>query len=396
MNAIFDRSLTGRIEAIIASPSLPEQVREQGRRLFRRLAAPVRVVIAGPAQSGKSALIKLLAGQCEGTAWSGPERRRAGAAPETLSSRFRNVVLVEFDFGAARESGAPASIEAVAPDIVLWCTNAFGADEAAFWATVPDHLKDHSFLVLTKADQLIRLGVLLDRLEDLRDVVEAEFHSLLPIATYQALAAQSDAQPDPVMHAASGAQALFDSLQGLIDQGRRADLDTAELFVHKYEDAAEVATMPVPPVPASPVPPSPAPAPIEPSGPGQPMSSAVQPGPAEESATAAPQPPLGKNAEISEKAMHILDSRTADMPAALAPDDREGISALLSLCGQTAEALTELVMEGDGICEDLSEDVLEASEMMVLLTLEDDENAAADAVTLLLQLRRGFEARLAA
>jgi hypothetical protein len=386
MNAIFDRTLTGRIEAITASPRLPEQVRAQGRRLFHRLAAPVRVVVAGPAQSGKSALIKLLAGQCDGPASSAPETYRADAASETLSTRFRNVVLVEFDFEATRISGTPVTIEAVAPDIVLWCTNAFGADEAAFWATVPDHLKDHSFLVLTKADQLIRLGVLLDRLEDLRDVVEAEFHSLLPIATYQALAAQSGTQPDPVMHAASGAQALFDSLQSLIEEGRRADLDSAELFVHKYEDAAEVAAAPEPPSPA----------PAAPADLGQPLPSGLEPGPTEGIATEASGPPLGKNAEISEKAMQILDARSADMPTALAPDDREGISGLLSLCGQTAEALTELVMEGDGICEDLSEDVLEASEMMVLLTLEDDENAAADAVTLLLQLRRGFEARRAA
>jgi len=389
MNAPFHRNPGGRIATIAASTLLPEAVRAQGLRLAARLSAPVRVVVAGPARSGKSALVRLLAGQNAGAAPAGPSTGKAGVVSEIRSASLAHVLLVEFDFKALSAEGAPVTIEAAAPDIVLWCTNGFGPDEAAFWAGVPDHLKDNSFLVLTKADQLIRLGHLLDRLESLREVVDAEFHSLLPIATSQALDARSGTEPDPVMYAYSGAEALIAALQDLVEQGRQADLDAAELFVHRYAEAAGIDAAADEPEPET----APAPPPHDIAASPAPEPPAAAPDPAPST------PPVATpdaNETVAEQALGIVDARIAELPDRLDKGNQDGISTLLSVCGETAEALTELVIEGRGICEDLSEDVLEASEMMVLLTLEDDENAAADALTLLLQLRRGFEARLAA
>jgi hypothetical protein len=44
---------------------------------------------------------------------------------------------------------------------------------------MPDRLKDHGFLALTKADELIRGGPS-RRIADLDDIVAEEFHSLVP------------------------------------------------------------------------------------------------------------------------------------------------------------------------------------------------------------------------
>ncbi|TCP44240.1 hypothetical protein [Rhodovulum marinum] len=380
MNAILERDTLAQLHRVLGAAHLPDKARADGQRLLERLRAPVRLVVAGPAGSGKTHLAGLLAGCPPRPAAPGP----SGDAPETPSLVFRNLVVIEYALPAPGSGICGAvGLEVTSPDIILWCTQGFTHDEAQVWARVPDNLKDHAFLVLTKADELLRLGVLQDRLDDLCEVVETEFHSLLPIATRQAMAARDGARiTDPALHGRSGAGALFEALGRMIEQGRSADLDAAQLFVRRYGGALAAAGSPPPaPVfadsaPAMPVPPA-APAP---------MAAAAPPAPR----------PACRDTEISARALRLLDDLRDDFPDEIGPDDPAEISALLGLCARTAEALDEMVTGAPGVSDDLSEDVMEANETMVLLTLEDDENAAADAVTLLLQLRRGFETRLAA
>jgi hypothetical protein len=119
--------------------------------------------------------------------------------------------------------------------MVIWCSQAFTPAERWLWSAMPDRLKDHGFLVLTKADELIREGTLADADRRLDDIVAEEFHSLVPVATLQGLAALCrDTGTDRDALAASGAEALISALLAHVEQGRRADLDAALLFLSRF------------------------------------------------------------------------------------------------------------------------------------------------------------------
>ncbi|SIO40604.1 hypothetical protein SAMN05444722_1935 [Rhodovulum sp. ES.010] len=374
MNAFFSDDLVARLDRLVARGGLPGKARDYGEALLQRLRAPVRVVVAGPARSGKSTLIALLAGS------AAPASEGPGGPGPVASSVIENLVLIE-------HAGAEAPLAHCAPHIILWCTQGFAKDEAATWAEVPDGLKDHAFLVLTKADELIRVGILQERLDDLCDVVESEFHSLFPIATRQALSAWSGTQiVDEVAHARSGARALFDALERMVAQGRRADLDAGELFLRRHDG---LTAHPVPAAPQA----APRPEAAADSSPDHAPGTSQPPAAATNRAAAAVPAP---DVDVSQRALRLLDTFRDGFPGAIEGEAADAVSDLLSLCGNAAEALNALVSDLSGVSEELSEDVLEANETMILLALEGTASAAADAVTLLLQLRRGFETRLAA
>jgi hypothetical protein len=79
-----------------------------------------------------------------------------------------------------------------------------------------------------------------------------------------------------------------------------------------------------------------------------------------------------------------------------APGDTED---MLEQCVETVEHLIDMFASDDSGCDAVDafiDDLTEASEMMVLMQVEAGDGPAADAVTLLLQLRREIDMRLAA
>ena len=92
--------------------------------------------------------------------------------------------------------------------------------------------------------------------------------------------------------------------------------------------------------------------------------------------------------------------RRGDSLATSAEELGEGkAQALIGNCVSAVEHLVDLFSEDDSGCEAADafiDDLAEAQDMMVLMQVEEGDGPAADAVTLLLQLRRDMEMQLAA
>ncbi|MFC2968006.1 hypothetical protein [Acidimangrovimonas pyrenivorans] len=422
------------LEAMLAAPDLAPALRDQGARLRARLTAPVRIAVTGPAASGKSRLFNLLAGReilperppradlalVHGAAAEtvltladgGEERlpghqfpadRLAAAGTITLTDPapiLKRISLFEPATAPSVESLRAALERAVArADILVWCSQDFGPEERLLWQHVPDALKDHGFLALTKADALHRAGALQDRLSNLAEIVAEEFHSLHPVATLQALAALGrSAGPDAAALAASGGKGLIGALLRDADQGRRADLDNALLFLRRHG-----ALRPAPPRPGPETsgpdtggPDTGAPKAALPDG----ISAVAAPAPAnpDPAPAAAPEPPGAPLAalqdemgppELRAEAVRMLRDRAEALDALRDAADSDDHGPLLEHCAESVEALDALFgADAEAACGAYCDEIMDASEMLLLLRLENSAAAAEDAVTLLLQLRR--------
>ncbi|MCV2882961.1 hypothetical protein [Actibacterium sp. XHP0104] len=307
-------------------------------------------------------------------------------------------------------------------DIAIWCSTRFGRDEQAMWRLMPDHLKDHGCLALGKADILYRDGILGDLMAALELIVAEEFHSLLPLAGKQASAAIGKTDPDSEDALfASGGKALADTVLKMAEQGRQADLDNAwvflQRFAHEVQEAREAAaaapepaSQPAPePVQYQPEPepePEPAPAPVQeqPEPVAEPEPEPVQhrPDPAPRSKpvteiiAARPRsrplpPPDPARIEILEEISEELRVHAMQIEAELDQGGDASVRSALASCCEVTENLLMRVSEGAPASADLDalvDDLADAADMMVLFQQEGDENALADAVALLLQLRR--------
>jgi hypothetical protein len=410
-------NVVARLSAAVASGALPPGTQARAERLLGRLTAPVRVAVLGLPGSGRTGVLNLLAGRrvvADGaglpslSVMSGPVERtvligfggretpRAGPPPAAAAlpadvERIRvemplpvlsRIALYEPAMGRSRARRAAAvAAAAEEADILLWCTQGFGAEERALWRAVPDAAKDHSFLVLAKADRLMAEGALADRMSALEPIVAEEFLCLLPVATPQALAAFGrDGGPDEAALKASGGRALIAAVTRHVDEGRRADMDAALLFLSRLGADAPLAA------PA-------AGRPARPARPSRPATARRASRPAPEPA---PGPDDSRRGPLGAMLAQLRE-RAADLAAIAGEDAAADPQRVLDHCAETAESLAAMAPDGptgeDG-CDALCEDVHEAAETMLLLQLEAGARPAEDAVTLLLQLRRDLEAAM--
>jgi energy-coupling factor transporter ATP-binding protein EcfA2 len=391
-------SVAPLLAAALRTPSLPGRAALAGQQLLQRLTSPIRVAILGHPGSGKSQLLNLIAGERIIPSGArlppvevrfGRDRRmtlvaadgrETAARPEDIGTIGQNaaalvrieaplpilstLTLVEVGAAAtAEEERAGVQWAAARSDMVIWCSQAFTPAERWLWSAMPDRLKDHGFLVLTKADDLIRAGTLADRIAELDDIVAEEFHSLVPVATLQGLTALcGDKGTDREALAASGAEALIAAILAHVEQGRRADLDAALLFLSRFGAGGPE------PAPAREAPPA--------------VVAAPAPAAAVASQVAA-QATVDAEDTVS-RALDIL--RGAAGPLLARMDEAGHAEDILEGCAQAAQAVADTI--DPAALPALHDEALEVAEMLVLLGLERSETAAADAVTLLLQLRR--------
>lgn len=370
--AVLDEPACGqivaRLEHILGAGQLSPALTQQARGLRDRLRTGVRVVILGPRGVGKSQLRDVLLG--EEVPAAPPGRAALSISHDTTRTEqgedghLHTVTLCNpflkqtnvMDVVASEEADLPAERIGWAlsqADIALWCTQSFSQEEAVLWAQASDHLKDHSFLILTKADVFASAGTLHARIAALQAVAAEEFHSFFPTSTFHAhKALRERGNISGAQMAASGVRALRQTLSDLAAAGQRADLDSALLFLQRNE-----------------------------------QRDAVSPDPVRGAKERPPQ------VQTYEKALALVRGRTADLAAST-----QEANNVLETCGTLAEDLAELAAkqtQTDVSFEAWRNDLYEASDKVVLMSLENDLRSAADAATVILQLKRDLEARVA-
>ncbi len=383
---IFPQVTLHRLQALSESARVPTRAREQANRLLDRLQSAVRVVLLGPQGVGKSDLLRALVRENVEIDAEAPTvlRHVSRAEKPLIGEGMRNAVFsdpaldilefVDVPFpGEARRQAAVMGWALGQADVVIWCTQTFGAGEAPFWAGVPDQLKDHSFLVLTRARDLIQRGIIEDRLGALRQIAEEEFHSLFTVETAQVRACLERGEPvDSQMDGESGVAALRVALLNLAETGRSAWEDAAMLLLGRFNGtlAPEMPQTDALAAPEAPLVPAP---------------QLVQ-----QERQTAPDDPLAN-------CLEYIQTRSAELSVADGSNDaaRVILDHCLETCEQIAANLAGTTGKGSDFLK-FQDDIALAADKMLLIAMEDGMGAAADSATILLQIRRELEIRQAA
>ncbi|PCJ09704.1 MAG: hypothetical protein COB16_03155 [Rhodobacteraceae bacterium] len=386
--------LFGQLEQALSQDGLPQDYFDWGNQLLRRLDKPVQVMVLGHPGSGKSAVIDMLLGRLvisrhpgnpiieigygpeETTVFEardGSTTRQPGlltdatTVPDTVRvmQELPDTQLLGHSFieitltGSTEHKHNTLQRAARHADVILWCSESFGPDEQQLWAAVPDEKKDHSFLVLTMADHQIMRGTLVDLLAELETTAAEEFLGVYPLAAVQAITAQT---AGPSLNAglwrSSGGKQLSSDVLKQVELGRASDVDQAEMLVRQFAPKITGQQW-------QQVPPKPHKAPVPPASVNTPTDDLLQ------------------------TALDLLQGRANQM---LADADGEAdANAILSSCMETVKELSKTLLAAphptpqQQTALDTAED---SEELLILLQLERSEDAALDAVTLMLQLKR--------
>lgn len=400
-----------RLQSALDAKLFPSEWQQWGSRLLDHLRKPVQVAVMGLPGSGKSTLINMMMGQSliprdrdfpvvelahgtsersvleledgtclrrnggltQGDPVDGVVRARLELPEDALLNK--KVVEVGLDGGFGHQMSMVNWVVQWA-DIVLWCTQEFSETEAKLWSGVPDDVKDHSFLVLTMADRQMLRGVLQDRIDAIEPVVTEEFLGLYPIATEQAITARAaGTSVNEALWQSSGGQRLVEGVMSQVMSGRTADMDQAQMLLNRFAEKLDV--------PAATV-----------TAPAQAQAPETVPDRPAEIKAAEPKGAEKTFAEV----LDMLQDCANEMLQKIDRDGKASSEDILARCAGIAGSISGLVQDVDPediVMQELQADAQEGEEMMMLLQLERDEDAAVDAVTLLLQMKKEISDRVA-
>jgi len=397
MTQTLPDQIIGGLQSAVQSGQLPFRQRAHGTEILAHLTSPVQVVVLGRPNSGKTTLINMLLGGeylclppemesaevVHGTAPRVTLRLRDGRSqsfggtqiPASALEAAQNAVIELPLEGLKTTSYCEVSLPAeptqqygVLQDalahgqVFIWCSEAFDAEEQRLWQTVPDTVKDHSFLALTKADRHIMKGDLAGRMQALESAVADAFWGLHPVATLHALKAQVG-PGEAALWEASGGRSLRDALHAKVQKGRAADLDQAMVLLAQFGKDGQTVAHP-------------------------PQRSDARPAPALQQAADKPTLMGRLQEQLQLAAQEMLD----DLDAGKIPDT-EG---LLTRCSATLNALTKSLSKESAQDPEAAEvlaDAQDGEETLMLLQVEQSPTAAEDAVVVLLQLKKEMGAR---
>jgi hypothetical protein len=249
---------------------------EAAERLIERLDRPARVALLGLPGAGKSAVLNLLAGTvvvpetlrlptiivqhgdvarmiC--TLTDGGTKIIAGSDLSEVLPLAPALVTLEMDLPSLKvisllevsagpmeaEQRRAASWASKRADIVIWCTTSYLPKEQAVWESLPDGVKDNSFMFLTKVDLLGNREAASAMHERVELRAGEEFRQILSLSAKQARAAMPPGGPvDRDMFRDSGASGVIGAIKTRVQSGRRADMDMAELLLARHVEAGEI------------------------------------------------------------------------------------------------------------------------------------------------------------
>jgi hypothetical protein len=265
-----------KLTQALESGRMPAGVEVRAKQLLARLCQPVRLGVLGRFGSGKSSLVNLLVGfevlpydvrlpttqvtfaekaSAVCTLADGTKREIATASAYDITELKPLFVELRLPLPALKKISV---LEVVTPnnpnaihkasqwaakrcELAIWCTETFDVNEQEIWGQMPDILKDHAFLMLTKADQLKAKGTLEQVLDATRALAGHEFSDILPIATLEAIAARRlDGSVDKKSMRSSGGLALISAVLKQIDLGRQSDVDMAVMLLHQLAQSQAI------------------------------------------------------------------------------------------------------------------------------------------------------------
>ncbi len=389
-----------------------------------RLAAPVRIAVAGLGRSGKTTLIHLLLGeelltvdprnyrlppieirhgaveQTRAGWWDRNDMTFEGLALSTALSQKPDVIslilehdllrecrlidLSDFDADATISEGLFALTKLA--DTVIWCVNAragWTPQDQAIWDRVPRALQRRSMLALTHTEGMTKAEVL-----QLHQAVTAAigtgFVAVLPVASALAWQAVERTAEDPeAVWRASGADDLFNAAMTIAAELRVAEIgkvarliDTriAPLMARVPAPAAQTPVAASAPVPANPQ--------MPPSAPDAPLAKAVPP-------TVKAAPTTASWTQAGNPALEIWQAALAQISADLRGDHFASDTDFVQACHQmVADFLPRLDGEltlpkgADWLIADFEQ----AQDLLVLMQYESGDATAHTAAHLLVQL----------
>ncbi|MDX8352634.1 hypothetical protein [Cognatiyoonia sp. IB215182] len=437
-----------RLTQAVASELLPADVLDRAKQILNRLQQPVRLAVLGRPKSGKSALVNLLIGRevlpddmrmpttqivyadkagatCTLSDGSKKDLDTANAYdiaelnPVFVELRLPLAALKKISVLEVVTPNDPNAIHKASQwaskrcEIAIWCTETFDTNEQAIWAQMPDVLKDHAFLMLTKSDVLAAKGTLEQILDATKALVGHEFNDILPIATLDATAARHlDGTVDKELMRRSGGSALISAVLKQVDQGRQSDVDMADVLLHQHADllnggaAAEVPEEDSEVLQAVIGAASSSEAGDDEAGPAEAEATTAETGPAEAAGEAATEPvkkvtPL--HPATRDAYAHVVSYITEQAKTLSQMAAELGDAAPAQIIAETVEHTQwmsdYLSMHGDDADEALQrarDAAFDAADLVQLMQMEKRDSAAIEAVSVMLQIKHELQADLAA
>lgn len=411
------------LDRAISSGAIPAKLQEQAKAVLAGMTKPVRLTVFGLPGSGKSSLMNLLLGKevfahgdrlpttqitwgdvskstCTMADGSTHEHdhfdtaKIASTAPIFIQTQMPLPALGKISLMEVVANGSPAELaRALAwasnkTDVALWCSQSFGQTEQQLWDAAPDKMKDHAFLLLTKADVLSASGSLNNTLSDVRDQSADQFKEILAIATLDAIAARgADGRIDKEKMTASGGRALIAAILHEVELGRQAAKDQAELLLNRYPPAeaasaaapaqqadqpAQTDASPQDPVPQDPVP-----------------QDSAEPVTLHPATRAAYEDAVERLSQTGQRFAEDL-ANTGTVDATRLMD--ETVSSVQWLC----DYLSENGEAGDPALIQMRNTAFDAADLMQLMQMENETTAVTESLSVVIQLKREMEAGLAA